>query len=377
MDAKYKGKFDIIVVGGGVAGVSAAVSAARCGKSVLLVEKSVNLGGLATNGLISWFEPLCDGNGKQMLFGICEELIQLAVKYCFDTLPVRWGGNNTEQVRYATRFSPTVFSLALDEFVTEAGVKLRFDTYATYPVMENKHCEGVICESIGGREYFKADIVIDATGDASISQRAGIPTVVGENYITYIAHLLEKENCSPDMDTNSIRKWEGVGSDLNGIGHPSGRSKVLCDSADDITDYMLYGKLKFLERLKKLDKNSFDVMTLPSMPQFRTIRRIVGASDFNAVDGIKFEDSIGSCGDFRPSGKGKHYQIPYGALFNPEFDNILACGRIISAPAGNGWEVARVIPVCAFTGEAAGKAAATAIDKCCSVACVEMSPYIS
>ena len=119
MNKNISGEFDVIVVGGGIAGVSAAVSAARCRKSVLLIEKSVNLGGLATNGRISWFEPLCDGNGKQMVFGISEELIQLAIKYCFDTLPVEWGGKNTEKHRYASRFSPTVFSMALDEFVIE------------------------------------------------------------------------------------------------------------------------------------------------------------------------------------------------------------------------------------------------------------------
>ena len=60
---------DIVVVGGGIGGVSAAVAAARTGASVLLIEKSINLGGLATRGLISWYEPLCDGEGRQMVGG--------------------------------------------------------------------------------------------------------------------------------------------------------------------------------------------------------------------------------------------------------------------------------------------------------------------
>ena len=54
-------KYDVIVVGGGIAGITASVSAARNGARVLLVEKQVDLGGLATGGLISWYEPLCDG----------------------------------------------------------------------------------------------------------------------------------------------------------------------------------------------------------------------------------------------------------------------------------------------------------------------------
>ena len=60
-----KENYDIIVVGGGIAGVAAAVSASREGAKVLLIEKSINLGGLATSGLISAYEPLCDGNGRQ------------------------------------------------------------------------------------------------------------------------------------------------------------------------------------------------------------------------------------------------------------------------------------------------------------------------
>lgn len=95
---------------------------------------------------------------------------------------------------------------------------------------------------------------------------------------------------------------------------------------------------------------------------YSSVDELLEKCDFDAVDGKIYEDSIGDCGDFRTKNIGKHYQIPYGALYNPEFDNILACGRIISAPQGDGWEVARVIPICALTGEAAGKAAAKAVE---------------
>ena len=353
--------YDVIVVGGGVAGIGAAVSAARAGSSVLLIEKQINLGGLATSGLISWYEPLCDSEGTQMIFGIGEELIKLAVKYSFDTMPKCWGGSSDTGNRYTTYFSPTVLSAALDEYVTSNGVKLRFDTYATYPVMEGNHCTGVICESVDGREFFGAKVVIDATGNASISERAGIPTVLGQNYLSYVAHYFNKELIEQYMEDgiqSGLRKWAFCGSDLAGNGHPEGLRELDGTKADDITDFVMAGKKLLMERIKEFDRDSFDVSTIPSMPQFRKIRRIVGAEDFNAEHGRTFKNSIGNCGDFRyPQGKGKHYQIPYGALYNPEFDNILACGRIISAPEHDGWEVSRVIPVCALTGEAAGKAA--------------------
>lgn len=362
-----KGKFDVIIVGGGIAGICAAVSAAREGASVLLLEKQVNLGGLATVGLISWYEPLCDGNGNQMIHGMAEELIKLCAKYSFDNLPGCWGGkgeNPPRNQRYSTFFSPTVFSAALDKFVLDNGVKIRFDSLATYPVMEGNICRGVVVESADGREFFEAKAVIDATGDASVMHRAGVPTVVGENYMTYISHCYTTDMADKlvkDGDVCAFRKWVNTGSDMFGNGHPKGMRKLTGVTCEDITDYMISGKMSLLERISKRDKNSFDVMSIPTMPQFRTIRRIVGKTDFNAVDGLKFEDSIGDCGDFRPNGAGKHYQIPFGALYNENFPNMFAAGRIISAPQGNGWEVARVIPCCAMTGEAAGKGAVRSI----------------
>lgn len=111
-----KESYDVIVVGGGIAGVAAAVSAARNGASTFLIEKSVNLGGLATNGLISWYEPLCDGEGNQMVKGIAEELIKLSVKYSFDNLPEKWGGsghNKSRNQRYSTFFRQLSLCLPL------------------------------------------------------------------------------------------------------------------------------------------------------------------------------------------------------------------------------------------------------------------------
>lgn len=371
MDAKAV--YDVIVVGGGVAGVSAAVSAARNEVRVLLIEKGVNLGGLATGGLISWYEPLCDGTGRQMIYGIAEELIKLSAKYGFDNLPEVWGGDGSckcRNDRYSTFYSPGVFSAALDEYVLESGAELLFDTLATYPVMDGMHCNGVLVENINGRTYYEAKTVIDATGNAMVMHRAGVPTIEGKNYMTYIAHWYDKEmvdKLQKDGDVCAFRKWMNTGSDMYGNGHPDGMNPISGVTAEEITKYMIEGKKSLLRRISGQDRHSFDVMSIPDMPQLRTIRRIVGKADFCAVDGETYQDSIGECGDFRPDGRGKHYQIPFGALYHESFDNLLAAGRIISAPQGDGWEVARVIPVCALTGEAAGKAAALCVKNKCSV----------
>ena len=85
-----KRQYDVIVCGGGVAGVAAAVTAANDGHSVLIIEKSNILGGLATLGLINLFVPMCNGRGKQIIFGLCEKWARLSAKYGFDTIPEEW-----------------------------------------------------------------------------------------------------------------------------------------------------------------------------------------------------------------------------------------------------------------------------------------------
>lgn len=369
VEVKMMPEYDVIVVGGGVAGVAAAVASARNGAKTLLMEKTVMLGGLATAGLISWYEPLCDGEGNQMVKGIAEELIKLSVKYGFESLPEQWGGEGkyaTRGERYATFYSPNIFALALIEYLEENGVSLRLDTLATYPDVENGICKGILVETVGGREYFPTKMVVDATGDACICQRAGIPTELGVNYLTYVTHELNYEGAKKLADTGDFRKarkWKSVGSDLAGNGHPTGKKVIQVSTADDVTEYMVWGGKKVLERLKSEDRNSRDVMTIPTMPQFRKIRRIIGETEFDgSEDGLHIENSVGSFGDFRKAGR--HFELPYTTLYNKAIGNLFAAGRIISAK-DDGWELTRVIPVAALSGEAAGTAAALCVKQNC------------
>jgi len=157
---------DVIVAGGGIAGIAAALSAARHGLRVLLMEKSAILGGLATLGLINWYEPLCDGDGQQMTTGIAEELLKLSIAYGYDNLPDRWGGSGNkrthDQGRYATAFNPSVFALALNELLLRETITFQYDLLAARPVMEGSRCKGIIAESKSGRAFFPARVVIDA-----------------------------------------------------------------------------------------------------------------------------------------------------------------------------------------------------------------------
>jgi hypothetical protein len=354
-----KKQYDVIVAGGGIGGIAAALSAARRGLRVLLMEKSAVLGGLSTLGLIHWYEPLCDGKGHQLVSGIAQELLELSIRHGYDNLPKEWGGSGNERThdvgRYATLFNPAMFSLALNALLMSEGVDMQYDLLASYPVMEENICRGVIGESKGGRAFYPAQVVVDATGDADLLFRAGVPCTTGKNYLTYIGHgcnraSMEKALAREDMVWLNARGFS-VGSDLNGNGHPEGMPLFEGVDGELVSRYIQHGQTLLYETLKDGPKNEKSLYTLPGMAQLRTTRCLKGANAFHGIDGKKADDSIGTTGDFRyPS---RRYDIPAGVLYHKDYPSFLAAGRVVSAQ-GDGWEITRVIPTCALTGQASG-----------------------
>ena len=358
---------EVIVVGGGIAGVAASVEAARCGADVLLLEKSALLGGLATNGLINWYEPLCDGRGEQLMTGLAEELLRLSIRYGDDTLPRIWKDKahpvdrglvssqkqNPVGGRYATLFSPTIFQLALDELLKKEGVRIRLDILAARPVMEGSRCVGICCESKSGRQCFPAKSVVDASGDSDMFYRAGAPCAEGQNYFSFVAHVTDTAEKEKALQQ---RRWMSIGADLHGAGQREGEPFTPCLTNEQITAFLLDGRAALLEKVKAKDRRHFDVISLPSMPQTRKTRRLIGAYTLTEADCKRRCDaSVGLACDFEKPGD--WYEIPWGCLYSETIDNLLAAGRMVSAE-GWAWDVMRVIPVCALTGQAAGVAAA-------------------
>jgi hypothetical protein len=359
---KVAGAFDVIVCGGGVAGLAAAVSAARLGSSVLLLEKSVNLGGLATNGLISYYEPICNGLGDKLMYGMASELFQLAIAHGPDTLDDAWRSDpdHAETTkRYEAFYSPTIFTLALDRWLLSSGVKLLLDTLVVRPVMEKTHCQGLVVEHKGGREYYQAKVVVDATGDADILYRAGVPCVAGSNFLTYIAYMVDEKTIARAGDTGNLldsRHWHTSGSDLWGKGHPADAPRLSGLTAEEVTEFVLSGRKLLTAECFACGKGTFDLSCLPSMAQLRTTRRLEGAYTLQETDqGRTFADSMGVAVDF--SKRGHVYELPYRILYHQGFDNLFTAGRSVSS-SGWAWEVTRVIPVAIATGQAAGVAAA-------------------
>ena len=155
--------YDIIVAGGGVAGIAAALAAARESKRVLLIEKNCILGGLATIGLINLFVPMCNGRGKQIISGMAEELLKLSIRYGYDTVPPEWKNGEPSEptgVRYMTRFSPWIFAIALTDLLVSSGVQILFDTIVTDVIMKDRICEGLLIQNKSGRSLAGESIKI-------------------------------------------------------------------------------------------------------------------------------------------------------------------------------------------------------------------------
>ncbi|MDR1822073.1 MAG: FAD-dependent oxidoreductase, partial [Oscillospiraceae bacterium] len=126
---------DVLVAGGGIAGIAAAAAAAREGRRVILLEREYALGGMATLGLVTIYLPLCDGNGNQVVFGLGEELLKLSIEHVVEAnYPKAWleDGSLEDKIRerYITQFNAHLFALRAEKLLKELGVTILYGTLA-------------------------------------------------------------------------------------------------------------------------------------------------------------------------------------------------------------------------------------------------------
>ena len=363
---EVKKEYDVIVCGGGVAGVASAVTAANNGLKTLLIEKSNILGGLGTLGLINLFVPMCNGRGKQIIFGLCEKWTRLSAEYGFDTIPDEWRNGEPKEyteVRYIQRYSPYIFAFQLLEEVEKSGADLLYDCIACDPIMEGNVCRGVITESKGGTEYYSCKMLIDTTGDCDVLRRAGVPTVAGANFFTYLGKLVSIDSCRRAVERNNIfdafTTIAGGPINLWGDDQPADVPLWAGLDVDEVTDYLKVNQKLMLENVKKTHKDSREIAMIPLMPQFRTTCHILGDYSLQVDDVYKhFDDSVCAINDFEH--RDYLWEVPLRTLCRRDYPNMMTAGRSASGD-GYAWDLLRVIPAAIITGQAVGEAVALAI----------------
>lgn len=360
-------KCEVLVAGGGIAGISAALSAARHGKDTLLIENEFALGGLATLGIVTIYLPLCDGKGHQVIYGIGEELLKLSYKYGAECrTPTMWITPHSVEERatqrYEVQYNPNIFMLEVEKLLLDAGVRILYGSRICGTTVDKDTITSVIIENKSGRSAVEVESVIDCTGDADIAAFSGAKTEkfaqgnVLAGWYYSLSGGVKKLNMLgfadiPDSEKGSEEKVEKLVS-----------RRFAGLDGKELSEQMQFSHASTLRDFKKKRETNEDteISMIATIPQIRMTRRIVGDIDLDTSDDKRrFEDSIGMTGNWKKSGP--VYEVPFGAIRSVNIRNLLAAGRCISTTDAM-WDVTRVIPTCAVTGEAAGVAASVTCD---------------
>ncbi len=355
---------DCLVAGGGFAGISAALAAARMGVRVILVEREYILGGLGTAGIVTIYLPLCDGNGKQVSFGIAEELFRLSIKYGIeDKYPDSWlSEDNLEKrkkQRFVAQYNPHLFALEAEKLLLENGVKILYGTSVCSVTKNGKKIDNIIIENKSGRTAIKVNrSVVDCTGDADIVKLAGEETAAFK-----MGNSVAAWHYSMSVSKGLTLNMKGVSDSAEDIANGKSTTALtdrrftgLC--GEELSEMTQVSHRFILEDI--LEKRTRDIshvpVTIPTIPQIRMTRRIDGAYTMNDDEmHKKFCDSVGMFSDWRK--RGPVYELPFSTLYGNNVENLICAGRCISV-TDTMWDITRVIPVCAVSGQAAGTAAA-------------------
>lgn len=392
--------WDVIVVGGGPAGCTAAIAAAREGAKTLLIEAMGQLGGMGTSGMVPAWSPFSDGE-KMIYRGLAEKIFNESKKGV-----VHEAADKLDWVS----INPEHLMSVYDRMVTEAGAKvLFFSRLAAVEMASDDKVDAIIVSNKSGLVAFKGKVYIDATGDGDLAAWAGAPfkrgyddqgsvqmsslcfsfaNVDSYDYINGPTLYVWKDESTPLYQAVRSGKYPLV--DTHFCNNLIGPDVIQCnaghmrvDTTDPwaISDAMILGRQKatqYLEAMKDVRPTTFSnafVVRTASLLGVRDSRRIEGDYIFTVEDWRErrsFEDEIGrNCyyidvhsGKHKPEHykKGESHGIPYRCLTPKGIKNLLTAGRCISTDA-EAFGSTRIMPCCLVTGEAAGMAAVHAIEQ--------------
>lgn len=382
---------EVLVVGAGSAGIAAALASARRGAETFLIEGQGSVGGLATFGLINLLLTLDDGEGHQVVAGLCQEVVDLldgagAARYpdrsewgSEDPGTVerwrRWGliwGAPPEVVRYSVAFEPEAFVDVAYGLLEAAGVRLRLHTtcatsYTGSDIDGRRRIEAVVVESKAGREVIVPTVVVDTTGDGDVFTRAGAPA---EAVTVYPYQWFRMGGVTGLDDDDPFAgglyfRTTDAGRVLVPWGGPGfAAERVDPVDPDEVTRAVLECRRAVMAEVARLQHEAagFADAWLDDVARNLGItesRRLLGDYVLEKDDGARrFADSIAQTGHW--TRRGVTYDIPYRCLTTPVLTNLLTAGRCISA-SRYVHQATKEIPAAMATGEAAGAAAASAL----------------
>lgn len=359
--------YDVAVCGGGFAGISAALASARQGSKTVLFEKEYMLGGLGTAGIVTIYLPLCDGMGHQVSFGIAEELLRLSISHGAEAdYPENWldgvGTKRESDKRFEVQYNPQIFAILAEKLLKEAGVDILYGTYAVNVLKNEDKISHIITENKSGRAAYSVKSVVDATGDCDIAKFSCVPTDTFKqgNVLAAWYYSVGKDGyrlntlgyCDiPDSEKTEENKVVPlVKKRFGGIDGTEISEQVLQSHQSLYNDFC---------KKRKEDPNYWPV-TMATIPQVRMTRKIVGEYTLSEDEmHTYFENSIGMVSDWKK--RGPIYEVPFETLYSSNVKNLICAGRCTSVTETM-WDIMRVIPCCAVTGQAAGTAAAVTDD---------------
>ena len=379
-------KTDVLVVGGGPAGTAAALSAARRGVNVTLVERYGHLGGLATGGLVLAIFPIYNRQKQQVIRGIGEEMMQRLDK-------LKFGIVERNKAPLYPVVDAEAFKYVLADMVLDSGMHVYLDCWGVDAILDSTGAvRGAVFESKSGRQAILADIVVDTSGDGDIYAAAGADFTRVKDNIGLVSRIgnihdvdmyanAETEH-APGQPAKPIRKRPTHGAPVTQLDGKMGSETPAPDvnwlnmkgpvadglDINDLTRLELRHRIALWKNMEKVQSQPGhqDAFLLETAPQLGVrLTRLLDSVKILTEDEMKkqakFDDVIGYCGSFANVAE---FQLPYSALVPKKLENVLTGGRCMGADFAVA-NITRLIPVCWVTGQAAGMAASLCIeDKC-------------
>ncbi|MCF8565602.1 FAD-dependent oxidoreductase [Alicyclobacillus tolerans] len=413
---------DVLVMGGGVAGVAAAVAAARTHAKTMLVESKTFVGGNGTTGLC--LHNFTTKNGKQVVYGLAQEVVDrlVAMGGAVGHVPFK-GFVNT-----VTPVDGELFRIACTQLLDEAGVIVLYGTNVVGTQVDNGFITGVQVAVKNSLRTIRAKMYVDASGDADVAVSAGARYRKGNEKngkMQPISMLLRAYGTDNIKIVDTLSSVEPAMASKSGVPHkipvyfngtfgkwnniireqgifPNDDHKVFfntvwpnqlnvntsavmgIDGTDPLAlsratvqlTQQVYKIAEFLKQYVPGFENAYFIPAVfAGVRETRSIQGIYEISDDDVKSGKKFSDTIGEVcfpvdihnpdtgqAEFHPIGADGAFDIPFRSLIPSNLENVVMAGRCISA-SSFAYGATRNMAPCLVTGESAGVAAAMSSSK--------------